>query len=165
MFFRKYGDFVVGIFYAVLGAALIIGSRALPKSKVMEIGPDFMPTLIGAIILILAGILLVETATRFRSQSAELDASGFKDTSDYKRVLGSLVAATVYVNILKPVGFIISTLVYLLVQIYILAPDQSRTKKDIVTYVIIDVVFTLVVYMLFRYGFKIVLPAGIFAIQ
>ena len=165
MFFRKYGDFVVSIFYAVLGAALIIGSRALPKSKVMEIGPDFMPTLIGAIILILAGILLVETATRFRSQSAELDASGFKDTSDYKRVLGSLVAATVYVNILKPVGFIISTLVYLLVQIYILAPDQSRTKKDIVTYVIIDVVFTVVVYMLFRYGFKIVLPAGIFAIQ
>ena len=165
MFFRKYGDFVVGIFYAVLGAALIIGSRALPKSKVMEIGPDFMPTLIGAIILILAGILLVETATRFRSQSAELDASGFKDISDYKRVLGSLVAATVYVNILKPVGFIISTLVYLLVQIYILAPDQSRTKKDIVTYVIIDVVFTVVVYMLFRYGFKIVLPAGIFAIQ
>ena len=165
MFFRKYGDFVVGIFYAVLGAALIIGSRALPKSKVMEIGPDFMPTLIGAIILILAGILLVETVTRFRSQSAELDASGFKDTSDYKRVLGSLVAATVYVNILKPVGFIISTLVYLLVQIYILAPDQSRTKKDIVTYVIIDVVFTVVVYMLFRYGFKIVLPAGIFAIQ
>ncbi len=165
MFFRKYGDFVVGIFYAVLGAALIIGSRALPKSKVMEIGPDFMPTLIGAIILILAGILLVETATRFRSQSAELDASGFKDTSDYKRVLGSLVAATVYVNILKPVGFIISTLIYLLVQIYILAPDQSRTKKDIVTYVIIDVVFTVVVYMLFRYGFKIVLPAGIFAIQ
>ncbi|ETP72594.1 hypothetical protein BXO88_01565 [Oribacterium sp. C9] len=165
MFFRKYGDFVVGIFYAVLGVALIIGAKALPKSKVMEIGPDFMPTLIGVIILILAGILLVETASRFKAQKTELETSGYKDTSDYKRVLGSLAAATVYVNILKPVGFIISTLVYLLIQIYILAPDQSRTKKDIITYVIIDVVFTVVVYLLFRYGFKIVLPAGIFAIQ
>jgi len=165
MFFKKYGDFVVGIFYAVLGIALIIGAKALPKSKVMDIGPDFMPTLVGAIILILAVILLVETFARFKTTSAELDASGYKDTSDYKRVLSSLVAAIVYVNVLKPVGFIISTLVYLFLQIYILAPDKSRTKKDIITYAIIDVVFTIVVYLLFRYVFKIVLPAGLFALQ
>ena len=163
MFFKKYGDFVVGIFYAVLGIALIIGAKALPKSKVMEIGPDFMPTLVGAIILVLAGILLVDTFSRFKANAAELEASGFKDTSDYKRVLGSLVAALIYVNILKPVGFIVSTLVYLIVQIYILAPDNKRTKMDIIQYAIIDVVFTVVVYFLFRYGFKIVLPGGILA--
>jgi len=163
MFFKKYGDFVVGIFYAVLGIALIIGAKALPKSKVMEIGPDFMPTLVGAIILILAGILLVETFARFKANAAELEASGFKDTSDYKRVLGSLVSAIIYVNILKPVGFIVSTLVYLIIQIYILAPDNKRTKKDLIQYAIIDVVFTVVVYFLFRYGFKIVLPGGILA--
>jgi hypothetical protein len=163
MFFKKYGDFVVGIFYAVLGIALIVGAKALPKSKVMEIGPDFMPTLVGAIILILAGILLVQTFARFKANAAELEASNFKDTSDYRRVLGSLVAALIYVNILKPVGFIVSTLVYLVIQIYILAPDNKRTKKDIIQYLIIDVVFTLVVYFLFRYGFKIVLPGGILA--
>ena len=163
MFFKKYGDFVVGIFYAVLGIALIVGAKALPKSKVMEIGPDFMPTLVGAIILILAGILLVQTFARFKANAAELEASNFKDTSDYKRVLGSLVAALIYVNILKPVGFIVSTLVYLIIQIYILAPDNKRTKKDLIQYAIIDVVFTVVVYFLFRYGFKIVLPGGILA--
>jgi len=163
MFFKKYGDFVVGIFYAVLGIALIIGAKALPKSKVMEIGPDFMPTLVGVIILVLAGILLVETFAKFKANAAELEASGFKDTSDYKRVLGSLVAAIIYVNILKPVGFIVSTLVYLIIQIYILAPDNKRTKKDLIQYAIIDVVFTVVVYFLFRYGFKIVLPGGILA--
>lgn len=163
MFFKKYGDFVVGIFYAVLGIALIVGAKALPKSKVMEIGPDFMPALVGTIILVLAGILLFETFTHFKSNAAELESSGFKDTSDYKRVLGSLVAAIIYVNILKPVGFIVSTLVYLIVQIYILAPDNKRTKKDIIQYAIIDVVFTVVVYFLFRYGFKIVLPGGILA--
>lgn len=163
MFFKKYGDFVVGIFYAVLGIALIIGAKALPKSKVMEIGPDFMPTLVGVIILVLAGILLVETFAKFKANAAELEASGFKDTSDYKRVLGSLVSAIIYVNILKPVGFIVSTLVYLIIQIYILAPDNKRTKKDLIQYAIIDVVFTVVVYFLFRYGFKIVLPGGILA--
>ena len=57
MFFKKYGDLIVSIFYLVLGVALIVGARALPKSKVMEIGPDFMPTVIGAIILILAALI------------------------------------------------------------------------------------------------------------
>lgn len=164
MFFKKYGDLVVGIFYAALGIALIVGAGMLPKSKVMEIGPDFMPRVVGTVILVLALLLLFWTVRNFKKHAAEVDASGYKDTSDYKRVLGSLLAAIIYVNILEPVGFIISTLVYLIVQIYILAPDANRTKKDIVSYLIIDVVFTIVVYFLFRYGFKIVLPAGIFAL-
>ena len=46
MFIKKYGDIIVGIFYAVLGIALIVVARMLPKSQVMEIGPDFMPTVV-----------------------------------------------------------------------------------------------------------------------
>lgn len=57
MFFKKYGDIVVGVFFMVLGALLIILAQALPKSKVMEIGPDFMPTVIGSVTFILAAIL------------------------------------------------------------------------------------------------------------
>ena len=61
MFLKKYGDVIVGIFYAALGIALIIGAGTLPKSKVMEIGPDFMPRLVGIIILVLALLLLFWT--------------------------------------------------------------------------------------------------------
>lgn len=164
MFLKKYGDMIVGIFFAALGIALIAGAGALPKSKVMEIGPDFMPRLVGIIILVLALLLLFWTVKGLKKHVGEVEASGYKDTADYKRVLGSLVAAIVYVNVLSPIGFIISTLVYLFAQITILAPDAHRTKKDLIQYLVIDVVFTFVVYFLFRYGFKIVLPAGIFAL-
>ncbi|MEI3169677.1 MAG: hypothetical protein V8S58_18380 [Lachnospiraceae bacterium] len=44
----------MGVFFMVLGALLIILAQALPKSKVMEIGPDFMPTVIGSVTFILA---------------------------------------------------------------------------------------------------------------
>ena len=156
MFLKKYGDMIVGIFYAALGIALIISAGKLPKSKVMEIGPD--------IILVLALLLLFWTVKGLKKHVTEVEASDYKDTSDYKRVLGSLVSAIVYVNILEPIGFIISTLLYLFIQITILAPDAHRTKKDLIQYLVIDIIFTFVVYFLFRYGFKIVLPAGIFAL-
>ena len=46
MFFKKYGDIVVGVFFMVLSAALMIMAQMLPKSQVMDIGPDFMPMVI-----------------------------------------------------------------------------------------------------------------------
>lgn len=158
MFIKKYGDIIVGIVYAVLGLALIIAARMLPKSQVMDIGPDFMPTVVGALILVLSVILLVQAVQELRKNP---DKEVGKDESDYKRVLLSLILALLYVFLLKPIGFIICTLVYLFCQIYVLAPDSHRTKKDMIMYLIIDVVFTLIVYYLFRIGFKIVLPAGI----
>ena len=163
MFFRKYGDIVTGLFYAVLGGVVIYLSSQLPKSRVMKIGPDFMPMLIGIIILILALMLLFSAVKNFRTNAVKAKAAG-ADTSDYKRVLASLVLVVIYVNILAPVGFIVSTLGYLFLQIVVLAPNDRRSAKNIITYAVIDVVFVFAVFFLFRYGFKIVLPAGIFTL-
>ena len=162
MFFRKYGDIVVGIFYTALGAAVIYLAQQLPKSRVMKIGPNFMPLVIGSLILILALMLLFSSIKNFKRNAAKAEAMP-ADTSDYKRVLASLVLVVIYVNILAPVGFILSTLGYLFLQIIVLAPNDRRSAKNILLYAVIDVVFVLVVFFLFRYGFKIVLPAGIFS--
>jgi hypothetical protein len=164
MFVKKYGDICVSIFFLVVGIFLIIGARSFPKSAVVEIGPDFMPTVIGVIIILLSAILLAQSIKGLKEAVAKAEAEG-PDDSDYKRVLSSLILSLVYVFVLQPVGFIISTFVYLFGQIFVLAPDEKRTKKDIILYLIIDVVFVLVVFFLFRYGFKIVLPAGIFTIN
>ncbi|MBQ8986792.1 MAG: tripartite tricarboxylate transporter TctB family protein, partial [Lachnospiraceae bacterium] len=114
MFIKKYGDIIVGIVYAVLGIALIIAARMLPKSQVMDIGPDFMPTVVGTLILVLSIILLVQAVQELRKNP---DKEVGKDESDYKRVLLSLILALLYVFLLKPIGFIICTLVYLFCQI------------------------------------------------
>ena len=129
----------------------------------MKIGPDFMPMVIGTLILILALMLLFSSIKNFKRNAAKAETMP-SDTSDYKRVLASLVLVVIYVNILAPVGFIISTLGYLFLQILVLAPDGSRTSKNVMLYALIDVVFVFVVFFLFRYGFKIVLPAGIFSL-
>ena len=164
MFFKKYGDIAVGIFFMVLSAVMIAMARMLPKSKVMDIGPEFMPTIIGVVTFVLAALLLFLSIKNFKMKAREIDAASIPDC-DYKRVLASIILVLVYVYMLQPVGFIICTLVFLLLQMLVLSPDDERSKKDIMKLVIIDVIFTMVVFFLFRYGFKIVLPAGIFTIN
>lgn len=163
MFFKKYGDIFVSIFFGLFSIVMIILANMLPKSKVMDIGPEFMPIIIGVLMLILSIILFVQSIKKFKAVSEE--CKDFKDDSEYKRVLLSLLLCIAYVFLLAPLGFIVSTLLYLGFQIYVLAPDNNRTKKDVIAYIVIDVIFTLVVFLLFRYGFTIVLPAGIFTIS
>lgn len=163
MFFKKYGDIVVGVFFMILSVVLIAMAKMLPKSKVMEIGPDFMPMVIGVITLILAAILTFLSVKNFKMHADAIDPDSLPDC-DYKRVLSSIILVLIYVFTMQPVGFILTTLVFLLLQMLVLSPDDARGTKDIIKLAVIDVIFTLVVFFLFRYGFKIVLPAGIFTI-
>ncbi len=162
MFIKKYGDICVSIVFMLISIAILIAASQLPASKVMEIGPDFMPTVVGGLTLLLSIILL---ATSINSLKKNPDAVYTADDGNYKRVLISFILILIYVIIFKPIGFIVSTLVYLPLQMYVLAPEDKRTKRDMIKLAIITVIFTLVVFFLFRYGFKIVLPAGIFTID
>ena len=53
MLFKKYGDIITGVFFMVLSGAMMAAAKMLPKSKVMDIGPDFMPMCIGIVTLLL----------------------------------------------------------------------------------------------------------------
>ena len=164
MFIKKYGDIIVGVLFMLLSAAMMVMAKMLPKSTVMDIGPDFMPMCIGVMTFVLAAALVLLNIKNMKIYVAQAEAEG-PEKADYKRVLTSFIIILVYVFVLKSVGFIISTLVYLPVQMFILAPEERRGKKNVIQLLLTDVLFTFVVFFLFRYGFKIVLPAGIFTIN
>ena len=164
MFIKKYGDLIVAVFFMALSAFMMIMAKALPKSAVMEIGPDFMPMCVGILTFILAAALLILSVRRLKGHVAEVEKEG-PDNVDYKSVLLSFAVILVYVFVLQPIGFIVSTIVYLPVQMFILSPAEKKNTKGIIQLLVIGVVFTFVVFFLFRYGFKIVLPAGIFTIN
>ena len=163
MFVKKYGDLCVGIFFLVVSLTMIIAAKRLPKSAIMAIGPDFLPTIIGVITMILAIILIVMSVKGMKENIARAEAEG-AESCDYKRVVESLILMAIYVFIFKSIGFLVSTLIYLPLQIIVLSPNSERTAKGIIKEVVVSVIFTFVVYFLFRYGFSIVLPDGIFAI-
>jgi len=164
MFIKKYGDIIVGGFFMILSAGMMIMAKMLPKSTVMDIGPDFMPMCIGVVTFVLAAALVFFNVKNLKMRKAEAETM-VKEDLDYKRMLTSFMLILVYVYLLQPVGFIITTILYLPFQMYVLAPDDKKTKKDVIQLTVTSVLFTFVVFFLFRYGFKIILPAGIFTIN
>jgi hypothetical protein len=63
-----------------------------------------------------------------------------------------------YALLITKVGFLITTTVYLFIQINILSPKQSRKH---LMFAIISVVASVVIYYIFVKVFNLMLPAGI----
>ncbi|MFB0972845.1 MAG: tripartite tricarboxylate transporter TctB family protein [Neofamilia sp.] len=74
-------------------------------------------------------------------------------------VLGiTFLITVVYVGLMSKLGFIISTIIYLFLQLYIL-----KTKNKLVLFGL-PIILSLVVFFMFTEGFSVPLPRGIFGL-
>jgi len=76
-----------------------------------------------------------------------------------KTVLITVGLILVYVVLLKPLGFIISSSLYLFAQILVLVP--VRIKKNYLLYALVAVITSAIIYVSFRFGLDLMLPAGL----
>ena len=83
-----------------------------------------------------------------------------KALSDKREVVLSFLALALYVALMGPVGFVITTLVYVFVQILILTP-REKWKKTYLPAVITAAVSAGALFYIFRYLLNVLLPVGI----
>lgn len=72
----------------------------------------------------------------------------------------SIVFMAGYLLLIDILGFIVSSAIYLMVQILVL--QQNRTVKRVIMVVVISIVVPVIIYLPFRYIFSLMLPLGIF---
>jgi hypothetical protein len=87
----------------------------------------------------------------------EVKESGNKSISP-KGVLLTVVLMGLYISLLKPIGFLIMTAVYLFFQMYVLA---DKSEQRIPLFLGISIVSSIAVYYCFKSVFHLMLPAGI----
>ena len=63
-----------------------------------------------------------------------------------------------YILLMDPLGFILSTVLYLFVQMLVLAPKE---KRNYLLFILTAVIFTGIVFVAFRIGFQQLLPRGV----
>lgn len=155
MIFKKFGNLITGIFFLVLAIAVCVMSTKLPASLMGGLGSDFMPKVLAiftgvlSIFQIISGI---RTMKEYEAEEQEMYPP------EYLRVVITIVIFTVYVFTIKPVGFLLSTIVCLFALMAVLAPKE---KRNLILFAVISIVFSVVVYYLFRNTLNVMLPTGI----
>lgn len=159
-FFRN-KDAVSGLFLTVFSVWALYSTSAFASSSISAYGnPAVVPRITILIILVLSVLILSDGVRAMRGQATAGEAGCKKQTflkEQLPEILTFLLLA-VYVILIKPVGFVITTAVYLGLQMYILS---CFDRKKIWLFALIACVISPALYYGFRTCFDVLLPAGI----
>lgn len=158
------------LLFIAIAAILFLGSLGITsRSASGEIGSAFFPRFVAAILLICSIFPLIKGIKKYRQ--GVIDDHGTKYAPEDKDSLTGINKATelypkqltivliiLYAITMEPLGFIISTALYLFLQMVVLSKPHER---NYVMFVILSIVVPVIMYYVFAKGFQTFLPAGL----
>ena len=158
MSFKKCKDLILGVVMLALSVAYTVYARQIktrPKLTPSYASAQIIPTLLGVLLAILSLCLIFQGVRKLRTAG---EAGGQKMSRvDLLSVTLTFAAMVLYIVLLPNLGFILSTIIFLFLQITILAPTE---KRNLLLFAVIAVVFTALVFVAFRIGLSQLLPRG-----
>lgn len=151
MFQKK--DKILGILAILLGLFVLYASgqwEGLIEGD--PAGPDAAPRLLASGIIFLGMILIV--GSLFYAKDKEDPGKVFFDTT----IIKILLLAVVYTSLLKTIGYLILTPLFIASVMYLLF------IRDIKNILFTSLISTIVLYSIFHFGLKVDLPMGILAL-
>lgn len=167
-----YSEIACSVFVYGISAILLIYARPIKLlARTTSLGSDFMPKLVASFLIVCGSVLLTQALWRFfrqraallserRNMKAEKKAFRFSKILDTHADWLSMAAVCVYVFTMQGLGYIVSTMVYIALQAFILSVKGIR-KNWLIG--VVAVAAPLIIYLLFSRVFGMVLPAGIFS--
>ena len=156
--FAKFRDLILGVVLLALGIAYTVMARNLktrPKLVPSYANSQIIPTLLGILLIILSCALIWQSVRKLQAGGEAEEKKMSKD--DLISVLLTFAIMVIYIILLPELGFILSTMIFLFVQITILAPKE---KRNLLLFAIVAVVFTAIAFVAFRIGLTQLLPRG-----
>ncbi|MGB6242422.1 MAG: tripartite tricarboxylate transporter TctB family protein [Castellaniella sp.] len=152
----KKREFIVGAIMLASGLGYMTLTSQIPhvKNQYGFVDASFVPYVL-SLIMCLLGILQLATARNMAASETDQEAR-----TDQRTVFKTIALIVAYVALLEPVGFLLSTVAYLVIQFTMLTP--AAKKPNLPLYALIAVLTSGITYAIFRYAFDMVLPAGIF---
>lgn len=159
MSFKRCKDFVLGVVMLLFSGFYLYYAQQIktrPKLTPGYASAKIMPILLGALLAILSVICIIQGVQKMRKAGA----AGKREATDK----GDLIAVALtfaiiigYTLIMQPLGFCLSTVIFLFLQMLILAPKE---KRNYLLFAVVAVVFTAIVFFAFRVGLQQLLPRG-----
>lgn len=148
-------DVILGLVIFAIGLILFISSMSLPSGNELQMGADFMPKIVSGLLAVIGFCFTV--AAFIKRESAADSSSKFTRTEIF-RFFVSFALLFSYIFFLKSVGFIIMTILYIMAQSWLITPKEKRRPAVLI---VLAVAVSVIVYAIFVFGLKLMLPAGI----
>ena len=159
-------DLYCGVVLDAFAIAILAFSFQIKNitTSTFDISSRTFPRICAVLILVLGTILIVRNAAKLSGSAKEVretDRNSGEKTTGSVRMLIAIGSLILFVILLPKLGFIICGTLITFVLMWVLAPKDARTPKDLVKYFIISLVLAVLVDLLFVRAFYLMLPPGI----
>ena len=146
-------DMLCSAIFLVFGGVMLKFSLSIRHIIPTDVGSGYVPIFLSVCILITAGAKLALTLLDKKPPKAAA-----KSDSDLVGGLGTVGLMLLYVIAFEPVGFLLSSMVYLFAQILLMSNQENRKPA---LFAVISVLLPVGIALLFAYVIKMPLPVGI----
>jgi len=149
-------DLYTGLFFLAFTLIYISQIPAIRITRISPIDSAAYPKVLAALLL---GLSLVQIFSALRQLKRGVPTTREEELKKgYKGVVQSLLLFSAYVLVVEPLGFLISSVLYIFLQILVLCPPD---KVRPVQFGFIALAASGGIYVIFRYGLNLMLPVGI----
>lgn len=153
-----------GIFLLFVSVIMFVATLSFKQLTSSQVGPAFMPQIISALIGLMSIAIIIEGYKKVKAGAEESapeegeDAEGQEKNISYRPVVQSFTLMAVYVAVMPIVGFLITTIVYMFLQMMILS---TKPERRWLLFAVVSIAATSIIYYMFRNVFYIMLPTGL----
>lgn len=161
MRFFKNKDAASGIFLVVFSIWAFCSTSAFGKSSISTYGnPAVVPRIVTIVIFVLASLILMDGVKEVKRQEigGETLEQGSLFSKERLPELMTFLLLVIYVVTIRAIGFVITTAVYLCLQMFILSCFDT---KKIWLFLLIACIISPALFYGFRTFFDVLLPAGV----
>jgi putative tricarboxylic transport membrane protein len=151
---NKQRNLLTSILFLVLGAFFLVQSLAVPHKIESDVGSGYVPAFICIVIMVVAAAKLIITLVRHDPYADEKE----KSLGSMKGGIVTILIILAYVLLFEPLGFIVSSILFLFALINWFACSKNR---NIILFAIISIALPIAVSALFYYVIKMPLPKGL----
>ena len=158
-------DLVTGIVAGAFSAFYLVQTSGIKifGGATAGVTAQPIPRLCGGALLLLSIILILRSllAMRRAKGRGEKKMGLVAALKERREVVCTFVLLILYAVLMKPVGFIIMTMLYVYLQVWVLTPPEKRTKRMHTVAGGLAVFFSVGLYFVFTKYLMVMLPPGI----
>ena len=151
---NKKRNLITSVIFLVIGAFMLVQSLAVPHKIPSDVGSGYVPAFISICLLVVSGAKLILTLL----DKDPADEVVKKSNCSMKGGVVTIAIILVYMLAFEPVGFILSSVVFLFALINWFANNENRNP---ILFAIISIVLPIAIDALFVFVIKMPLPKGL----
>ena len=156
--FVYFKDAYAGVFLTFVSVIYLISIRYIKQTQ--AVGPKTLPLFLGIALLLLSlGLVFKGLSEGIKKSRERGEIESVRP--HYFRVLLTLLNIALFAALLKPLGYCVSSFIFLMIQMPMLQGKDKLSKRILGVTALISLITSLILTLLFVQVFKVALPVGI----